>query len=449
MPQASVPWGPDELKIALPAHWQLQQAAEPAFPVSAEPWTDRLARALNQPGTGTSLGKLLATRRGGRIVLVVEDFTRHSPLSQILEVILREVRFARVDPDGLEVFFATGMHPPMTAQQAAAKLGPAAEGLRWRSNPCHDRGGYVRVGAVNKLDILIDRGVATADLRILISSVSPHLQAGFGGGYKMLAPGAAYIETIRGLHRLGLGRAPRQLVGLDAERNPMRAVIEAAGQLVDAAGGKSFAVQYLLNDRDEPAFLATGEVSPTHQMVAKQCSVACGIITTGPADVLITNAHPRDDDLWQCFKCIPNTLWAVRPNGVVICLARCEGGMYGMDVPKRWPLSPAWMRRVVRMLGPEALASLIVRLVPRLAGDAGFFIRLGLQTLYRNPLLMVSPKLCECGAIFPGIALFPTPDAAIVAADALLRNGPQRVVLFPAGGTTFPIPAAPSRRRQG
>ena len=448
MPQASVPWGPDELTIDLPAHWQLQQAAEPAFPVSTEPWTDRLARALNQPGTGTSLGKLLAARRSGRIVLLIEDFTRHSPLPQILEVVMREVRFARIDPGSLEVFFATGMHPPMTPQQAADKLGPAGEGLRWRSNSCQDRAAYVRVGAVNHLDILVDRGVATADLRIIVSSVSPHLQAGFGGGYKMLLPGAAHIETIRGLHRLGVGRTPRQLVGLDAERNPMRAVIEAAGQLVDAARGKSFAVQYLLNDRDEPAFLATGEVSPTHQMVAKQCSVACGIIATGPADVLITNAHPRDFDLWQCFKCIPNTLWAVRPNGVIICLARCEGGMYGMDVPKRWPLSPAWMRRVVRMLGAEALASLIMRLVPRLAGDAGFFIRLALQTLYRNPIFMVSPTLCETGATFPGLALFATPAAAIAAADALLRNGPQRVVLFPAGGTTFPVPTAPLRRRQ-
>jgi len=444
MPELSVPWGRDELKLLLPERWTVQQVASPDLRKAPADWPDRLAEAITQPGTGLPLGKLLAARRGGRIVLVVEDITRHSPLRQILPVLMREIEHAGIAKERVEIVFATGMHPPVTAEQAADKLGPAAAGIAWRCNPWSDRSAYVCLGRVGKLDVWIDGRVAAADLRILVSSVSPHLQAGFGGGYKMLLPGCAHLDTIRELHRLGLGRTARQLVGTDAAGNPMRIAIDAAGQAIDQRRGKSFAVQYLLDEENQPACLAAGEVIPTQQMLAKQCSVSCGVLTTAPADVLVANAHPRDFDLWQSFKCISNTLWAARPNGVIICLTRCEAGMNNVRPPP-WPLSPRWTRRLVRLLGSEAIGALLTRLVPRLAGDAAFFVRMALQTIRRNTVFLVSPALCASGGSFPGVELFESPERAFAAADALLGGGPQRVTVFPAGGVTFPVPQAGAR----
>jgi hypothetical protein len=297
----------------------------------------------------------------------------------------------------------------------------------------------VHVGKAGKLDEWIDRSVADADLRIIVSSVSPHLQAGFGGGYKMLLPGCSSIDTIRSLHRLGLGRGARQLVGTGADQNEMRAAIEAAGQLVDSRCGKSFSVQYLLDGQNLPSVVAAGEVGPTQMMLAKQCAVACCIVPAGLADILITNAFPRDFDLWQSFKCIANTLWAARPNGVVICTTRCEASLNGMKtVP--WPLSPSATRKVISWIGPDALYSLVTRLVPRLAGDAAFFVRLATQMLHRNVLYMVSPILHSQGIRFPGLEIFGTVDDALAAAVKFLGDRPQRVALFPAGGTSYPVP---------
>ena len=447
MPQLSVPWGHGEMDISLPDHWTVEQVASPSLKPAPANWAGRLAVALSQPTGGEPLGRILAARPHGRVVLVVEDVTRHSPVPEILEVIMREIRHARIRDDQIEVVFAGGMHPPMQADQARRKLGASMAGIRWRSNPWHDRGAYEYLGRVGKVPVWVDRGVARADVRILIGSVSPHLQAGFGGGYKLYVPGCAHLETIRVLHRLGLGRRARQLVGLEAARNPMRTAIDAAGLRIDAAGGRSFAVQFLLDEQDRPTSLAAGEVLPVHRMLVKQCSVACGVVTPGSADVLITNAHPRDFDLWQCFKCIPNTLWAARPDGVVICLARCEAGLYGMSVPP-WPLSPSWTRRLFRLLGPEALSSLLTRLVPSLAGDAAFFVRLAAQTLCRNPILMVSPALHASGGSFPGLEVLASVEEAVVAADRRLSKGSRRVVVFPAGGVTFPI-AAPAALARG
>jgi nickel-dependent lactate racemase len=429
------------MELLLPDPWQVAQVAAPALRAASEDWPDRLALALDQPVAGPPLSRLLAARPRGRVVLVVEDVTRHSPIPRVLEVVLRELRHAGVGDDRIEVVFATGMHPPMTARQAADKLGPAGGVLRWRSNPYGDRSAYEYLGRVGKVPVWIDRGVAAADVRVIISSTSPHLQAGFGGGWKMLLPGCAHCETIRALHRLGPGREFARLVGLPAPENAMRAAIDAGGQLLASAGGATYSVQFLLDEADRPAFITAGEVVPAHQMLTKQCAVACGVTVAEPADVVITNAWPRDFDLWQSFKCIPNTLWAARPGGVVICLTRCEAGAYGMRVPA-WPISPARTRWLIRRLGANTVYSLLTRLVPSLAGDAAFFVRLAAHTITRNAVIMVSPTLHAAAAEFPGLEIVGTMEQAVARAEAILPPGRRRVTVFPAGGITYPVSPA-------
>lgn len=445
MSELSVPWGHEQLELSLPDNWEVEQVALRSVQPAPQDWSDHLARAITQPAAGLPLGRLLAARPHGQVVIVVEDAARHSPTPRILDTIIREIRHARIPDERVEVVFGCGMHPAMSAQQASEKLGPAMDGIRRRSNPFSDAGAYVHLGQVGKVPVRIDRGVAGADIRILVSSVSPHLQAGFGGGYKMFFPGCASLATTRALHRLCIGRRVRQLVGLSASQNPMRQAIDAAGQMLDDSGGKTFSVQYLLDEDNLPQAVATGEVLPVHRMLRKRCSVDCGIVVPGQADVLITNAYPRDFDLWQCFKSIPNTMWAARPNGVIICLARCEAGLYGMKVPP-WPLSPTWTRGLVRLMGAEAVSSLLTRIAPAIAGDAAFFIRLAAHTLCRNPIIMVSPALHAAGATFPGLKIVASMDAAIAAAERWLPEGSRRVVVFPTGGMTFPIPASQNGR---
>ncbi len=443
MTDISIPWGDDTLTMTLPSDWTVQQVASPSVSSAGKDWPERLANALSQPEGIQPLSKLLAARPNARIVVIVEDLTRYSPLTVILEAVFREFHHANIPDENVEIFFATGMHPPLTPAEAAGKIGAGlAESIAWRCNPWRDRDAYVDLGQVRAggvcIDLLVDRGVVGADLRIVITSVSPHLQAGFGGGYKMFVPGCSHLDTIRQLHLVSVPRRSTQQVGQPAHLNRMRRLIDASGSVVDAAGGKSFGVQYLLDAENGLSAVAAGDVVTCQRMLAKHCAAGCGIILESPADVVVVNAWPRDFDLWQAFKAIANTCWAARDNGVIICLARCPGGV-NMPTPK-FPIGPGFIRRVVRLFGANALASLLTRLVPTLSGDAAFFVRLALQIIQRNTIIMVSPAIAAADQKMPGLAVYADPAEAFTAADDLLGKDPKRVVVFPSGGISYPIP---------
>ena len=451
MPEISIPWGDAPLAVNLPAEWSVQQVAEPSASAAGEGWGDRLATALSHPEHMPPLDELLLAARGGRIVLVVEDMTRHSPLPEILEIVFREIEQAGVSDGDVEIVIATGTHPPLTAAEAAQKLGRFAARIAWRCNDCRGSNAYVNLGRIHPgpsagggMDLWLDRGVVEARLRIVITSVSPHMHAGFGGGWKMLLPGCAMLESITRLHAAGVPRRPRQQVGQQRQANRMRRLVDAAGPLLGAAGGTTFGIQYVLeahggaDGRDRVGPIAVGEVQACHEMLAKMCAARCGVLIDNPADVVIANAWPRDFDLWQSMKAIANCCWAARPNGVIICMTRCVAGVNKMPIMSL-PVSPGMVRGFVRLLGADALASLMTRLVPRLSGDAAFFVRLAMQTVQRNLIILVSPTLAKAGVKVLGLPLVGDPAEAVALAQRHLGKGPQRVTVFPQGGVSYPI----------
>jgi len=445
MAQYTVDWGDGELPLSLPDHWTVSAVAEPKVPAAAADWADRLAALLTRPeGTAPLPAMLREIGPHGRIVLVVEDATRHSPLADILAVVVRELDHAQITDDQVEILFATGMHPAMNLGQVREKVGPFADRFAWRCNNASDLTTYMLAGEVllprggGVLPLLIDRRCLLADLRIVITAVTPHLQAGFGGGAKMLVPGCAALETISRLHLAGLPwPAGSPMVGVEGHVNPMRRMIDAAGEVIEGRHGRTFAVQYVLDAADRPSTIAAGNLRLGQQMLAKQCAAASGIVIDTPADILITNAWPRDYDMWQAFKCIANTREAVRPNGVICVLARCPAGLNMGSV--RWPLSPTWTRRLVRWVGVKGIVSMARRLTPGVNPEAHFFIQLAAETLYRNPILMYAPEVVRRGQRFPGLPLYGDLDAKFADADRMLGEGSRRVILFPAGGASYPV----------
>ena len=117
-------------------------------------------------------------------------------------------------------------------------------GYRCLSPPVDDLAAYENLGTTALgVPVRIFRPVVRADLRILIGSVLPHLQAGFGGGYKLIFPGTSHRTTLGALHRQGLGGRSdaASLLGGDASSNPMRQAIHQAAERI----GPCFSISHL------------------------------------------------------------------------------------------------------------------------------------------------------------------------------------------------------------
>ena len=119
-----------------------------------------------------------------------------------------------VRPGDVTISVGVGRHHAVDAGAMRKRVGDAiAEAYRCFSPPVDDRAAYADLGTTPEgVPVRVFRPVAEADLRILIGSVLPHLQAGFGGGYKLILPGTSHRTTLGALHRQGLGR------GCDAGR---------------------------------------------------------------------------------------------------------------------------------------------------------------------------------------------------------------------------------------
>ena len=177
-------------------------------------------------------------------------------------------------------------------------------------------------------------------------------------------------------------------------------------------------MQYVLDGADRPTAIAAGDVLACQRMLAKQCAAGYGVLIDAPADVVIANAFPRDFDLWQASRRIANTCWAVRPNGVLICLALPGGGQHPHAAPadQRRPGSAA----SIRLVGADALAGLAGRFGGTRAADAAFFIRMAMRIVQRNTVILVSPRLAADGFKMLGLPVLADPAQAIAAAAKAL-----------------------------
>ena len=159
-----LPWGNAELSLPLPGGWRVLGTFSPA---SIQPEVDAEAlcrQALAQPvGARPLSGRPL---QGRRVLLVVDDQSRPTPVAQFFRPVRDVLLQSGVDPRAIEILFALGVHRPMNRQEAEAKIG--ADSLaahRWHNHDCFDRAQLIYLGATTRgtpvhLNRLLTRWIA-------------------------------------------------------------------------------------------------------------------------------------------------------------------------------------------------------------------------------------------------------------------------------------------------
>lgn len=431
---ASISWGKHErIVLEVPADWKIVLDHRVNKAAALEDFPEEVKRSLKAPTAGPALSELLAGAK--KAAIVIDDVGRPTPGHLIAPVVLDELIAAGVKQEQVEVIFATGTHRPMTEPEMRMKAGEVFGRVKCANHDCRNVSELAQFGTTSfGTPVSFNRVVAEADLRVLIGTIEPHPQAGFGGGLKMLLPGTASAEAIGHNHLILPSPEKYNMIGTIPSENPMRRDIEeAAGKLP----GKNFIVNTVLGPDLKPVALVSGDAILAHRKGVELARKLYGYRLPRKVDAIITSSFPMDQDLRQGVKGVANAPGAVRKGGVIICFLKCERGVEDMKPPNfSPPLAP--VRLLLKLLGARGIYGLSKRLPKTVPVETRFIINFGLQVLKDFHVLIFSPQLVKETRGEFGQFLFDDQGELFARARQLVGDAAESCVISE-GGVSFPL----------
>jgi hypothetical protein len=438
-----IPWGERKrLDVTLPpALAKRVGVIEPDVSGALDDYPAALAGALDDPEGMPRIERLV--RGGSRVAVVVDDPSRWTPVREALPAVLGRLRAAGVHDGDVTVSVGVGRHHPVDDAAMRRRVGDdVADRYRCLSPPVDHRSAYDDLGVTDRgIPVRVFRPVAGADLRVLIGSVLPHLQAGFGGGYKLIFPGTSHRTTLGALHRQGIGPAESaRLLGGDAAENPMRRAIREAAARV----GPCLSVSHLLGAPGQVLEVRCGHPDAVQDALAAQARRRFAAPEAEPADLVVAGNHPWPGDPMQSFKVLLHHRAACRAGGVLAGFFWTDQG----EIDRSFPL-PA-MRAIAASGAPggwlirRGLAA-AGRLSAAISSPGAFMTHWARELVVDRTVLVYAPPLfARIGPRLGPVRLFDDQSALWQTAAAVLRRRgvvAPRVDVFPQGGLTY----APAR----
>ncbi len=161
-----------------------------------------IEEALFHPIGSLPLSQMLKGRE--KVLVVVDDYSRNTPVQKILPYLIKELEGAGVEKDRTQILVALGTHRPMTKDEVIKKFGPdlltqypILNHLWWIPSQ------LIHLGETEKgTPILVNRIVKEVDFIIGIGQIVPHRVSGFSGGGNIIQPGICGEETTGKTHWL-------------------------------------------------------------------------------------------------------------------------------------------------------------------------------------------------------------------------------------------------------
>ncbi len=433
-----LPWGDGPgLPIRLPAGWSMVDAAWPDLDGRLDDYPGGLARALDRPEAGFGLAGLVGP--GSTVAIVVDDPSRWTPVREALPVVLRRLGEAGVRVGDITISVGVGRHHAVNAEAMRRRCGDAVvDAHRCFSPTVDDLSEYVDLGPTPEgVPVRVFRPVAEASARILIGSVLPHLQAGFGGGYKLIFPGTSHRSTLGALHAKGLGADQAgRLLGGDAAENPMRRAIRSAA----AKLGPCLSISHLLGPPGTVLHVAAGHPDAVQDALAAEARrrFRAPAVEPSTVDVVVAGNDPWPGDPMMSFKVLLQHRAAGRAGGVLAGFFRTDPREIDRSVPM-----PA-LRGIAATgaLGGWAIRNGLAaadRLASTCRLPSEFLIRWARELVVDRTVLVYAPPLvARIGPRLGPIRLFDDQAKLWQAAAAALPAHPApRCRIFPQGGLTY------------
>ena len=251
--------------------------------------TEQIRAKLDQPYGTTSLKEIADGKR--TVVITFDDLTRPTPVKQVLPMLIDDLRLAGLKDENILFLTSFGSHRPMTHMEARAKLGDfIVNNFEWvNHNPWEN---LTEVGVTSRGNkIKVNYLFASADLRITVSGIKGHGNAGYGGGAKAVLPGVASMKAIEYFHKTIAWNGTNPTIGLaKIFNNDIRLDMEEAARLADV----NFSVQIIYNEQRKPVDIFAGDIVKAHHSACLKANRILRTPTVKNADVVLANAFPQN-----------------------------------------------------------------------------------------------------------------------------------------------------------
>jgi nickel-dependent lactate racemase len=321
----TVPFGKGSLKFKLPPSMRgtliESRHAEP-LPDVERATADALANPINSP----PLKELVSPH--DTVCIVFTDITRSSPDHFFVPPILRELKAAGIPDDHITLLCGTGLHRPSTQEEKRLKLGSEVLGrYRVLDNEPQNRAVLSDLGTTQGgIPLSVNRFVYEADFVIATGIVEPHQYAGYSGGRKTVAIGAAGEPMIAYTHGPHMVDHPGTRLG-NIKGNPFHEAVAEAAQ----RAGLRFIVNVVQDEQERPVAIFAGEPEATFARLVKLARELYEVPILHQYDVAVAGVgFPKDANIYQASRAASYLFYAptsvVKEGGVLIVPAPTPEG---------------------------------------------------------------------------------------------------------------------------
>ena len=359
-----------------------------------------------------------------RVLILVDDYTRNTPVRQMLPRLLKELEGAGIRPGDIRIMVALGTHRSMSEEEIVEKFGedirrqyPVLNHQWWE--PSH----LVHLGETEAgTPILVNRIVKEVDFIIGVGQIVPHRVSGFSGGGNIVQPGICGEETTGKTHWLSAQFTGREILG--KIENPVKDEIEKVAQKV----GLKWIVNAVQDGSGRLVEIMAGDFKQAYRKGAARSREIYQSELPQEADIVITDSHPYDTDLWVATKGVYASELAVKQDGVVILVSPCPEGV-SPSHPEVLEMGYQTFKAVDEMVRRGAIKKLSV---------AAHLVHNGRVIRERAKGIMVCPGISKQETERLGFLYAREPQESLDIAFSLLSRD-ARVAVLQRGGEILPV----------
>jgi len=358
------------------------------------------------------------------VLILVDDYTRTTPVHKILPRLINELERVRIKPEGIRLMIASGTHRPMTEEEKLKKLGKEIpKRFSVLTHDWWDSSQIVHLGETEGgTPIYVNRVVKEVDLIIGIGQIVPHRVTGFSGGGNIVQPGICGEETTGKTHWLSAQFKGREILG--KIENPVKQEIERVAEKV----GLKWIINTIQDGSGRLVEVVAGDPVQAYRRGAKRSLEVYRAVLPQEADIIVADSDPYDSELWVAVKGIYAAELLVKQGGIAILVTPCPEGVS--------PSHPEVLEQGYQTF--EAVAQKVREGKIRKLTAAAHLVHVGRVIKERAKGILVSSGISKMDTERLGFIYARDPQEALDKAFSLQSRG-AKVAVLQRGGEILPV----------